>query len=1309
MKRILYHVFALAVASVTVSLQAREPLPYEATFEPENGFEPGSVDGLRGFTVVRGEVQVAPYEGVSGTAGLKLQPSRPFGIVQLSIDAGLGAADSPDKVVHTDFMIRPGAADPSEGDQFADVDGSVTGFFKIDDSGELHIFDGGDSGRWLPSGAQFELDAAGHARNWIRLSFRQDFERGLWDVAVNGRVFHADLAMADQSQSLEKIEFIGQSGRPLYVDNVRVSREATAFVDLDRDGMPDAWEAQQGFTEDDGRDGDKDGDGVTNIQELVSQTKIIEAMATGTDGPEMAESGELTALAQSTPTITVVENVAALETLVVADADTVMTLGYYTAHDGGSNLYRYNEESDVDCDGGFILDGPEIDPGDENSNAQAAMSATYTGTGQGRFEAVSKVRANARQFGAKGEEGVNDSPRFRAMIDSSLGAIEGISGDTYHCSSGAIIVNKPMILAGNGATWKLGERIRVESNDVVISNWRFVGDSFVETYSEGNDFENPLETLDSAIQLNGAAKVSIFDCSFTDAYISAHQTKQNKHINIERCRFDLIASAWNVRLPRFVHIRADGMVIKDCVFTGTNMYEFIKSSGYTNSGRLLIDSCEFYGSCQEDLLDAYTTQGPVILRNNVARLTGADHSIHDEDRHPDWHLSDAPQLITIKPSGTGNNDEISYPYFVELRGNDFEFESHDGLWICGSHTQDWSAANQSLIVTGNRLKITGAKSGVSAIDVKGWHQAVISDNVILMPDLVETSDSGEEEPPPLNLGGLPTMNAVKASGIQNLVISDNVFDRGSVRLQRETVPNPVNPPNLYGPTEAMTVVGNHFRDARGSAAVTIAGPHPDLDMSILGNQIEISHQITRKVGEDQDGEPIYAPIHTRFISLVSGKGENSDSELGSANTVRAVGNTGKLVDDAHGSLSIYAPTANHVIDTHNSWNSQVGHGSEIPTSGEHVKGDVVWNTSPEAGGAAGWVCVADGSPGIWKPFGILLGAGSGAEVALENPAFQGIQATMGTPGGVPVFESDPSSGSSKLGYVSGFSTVGEGAPDEENTPTIPPFYVDTSSDSFHWHDGEVWHEAESAVDAENHRTDTNNPHNVTAAQLSLGTSDDVEFGTAKAAAFESTSQTTQLQGDVQTSTGNTAANLNAIGIDAGKNNGGNHNAVFGSKAMKAGMTSNYNSVYGSWALSESTLGPHNAAFGYSSLRGVTSGERNVAIGSNAGRYIKAGTNNTTPDNSIYIGYDTRASAAANENEVVIGHEARGNGSDTTTLGNSSTKETHIMGSWVMDEQGSSPAGKDSKVILFAEKNASGKMKLMVQFPSGEAVKLLEEE
>jgi hypothetical protein len=42
-----------------------------------------------------------------------------------------------------------------------------------------------------------------------------------------------------------------------------------------------------------------------------------------------------------------------------------------------------------------------------------------------------------------------------------------------------------------------------------------------------------------------------------------------------------------------------------------------------------------------------------------------------------------------------------------------------------------------------------------------------------------------------------------------------------------------------------------------------------------------------------------------------------------------------------------------------------------PTVGTWAAGDRIWNTSPAAGGAPGWVCTTGGAPGTWKAMSAL--------------------------------------------------------------------------------------------------------------------------------------------------------------------------------------------------------------------------------------------------------------------------------------------------------------------------------------------------
>ena len=46
-------------------------------------------------------------------------------------------------------------------------------------------------------------------------------------------------------------------------------------------------------------------------------------------------------------------------------------------------------------------------------------------------------------------------------------------------------------------------------------------------------------------------------------------------------------------------------------------------------------------------------------------------------------------------------------------------------------------------------------------------------------------------------------------------------------------------------------------------------------------------------------------------------------------------------------------------------------GTAAPTTGTYIRGDQVVNTAPAASGYMGWVCVAAGTPGTWKGYGLI--------------------------------------------------------------------------------------------------------------------------------------------------------------------------------------------------------------------------------------------------------------------------------------------------------------------------------------------------
>ena len=125
---------------------------------------------------------------------------------------------------------------------------------------------------------------------------------------------------------------------------------------------------------------------------------------------------------------------------------------------------------------------------------------------------------------------------------------------------------------------------------------------------------------------------------------------------------------------------------------------------------------------------------------------------------------------------------------------------------------------------------------------------------------------------------------------------------------------------------------------------------------------------------------------------------------------------------------------------------------------------------------------------------------------------------------------------------------------------------------------------------------------------------------------------------------------------------GHQNLAFGTGSLYSNVAGYENVGLGAYCLYANTSGYGNACIGSSSLYTNTSGYLNVANGYNAGRYITDGaTANATGNNSLFLGYNTRAAADGETNQIVIGASSIGLGSNTVVLGNSSIVTTALRG------------------------------------------------
>jgi hypothetical protein len=154
-------------------------------------------------------------------------------------------------------------------------------------------------------------------------------------------------------------------------------------------------------------------------------------------------------------------------------------------------------------------------------------------------------------------------------------------------------------------------------------------------------------------------------------------------------------------------------------------------------------------------------------------------------------------------------------------------------------------------------------------------------------------------------------------------------------------------------------------------------------------------------------------------------------------------------------------------------------------------------------------------------------------------------------------------------------------------------------------------------------------------------------------------------------TGNNSSYLTSVGTNALQAiTTGSFSDAFGSQALFSNTTGTFNAAFGNFALNGNATGSNNTAIGRGTMTAAANFSNNTAVGASALAAVRRNDNvaigyqagGTSMDSlmqGIYIGSDARASVKTNVNEIVIGYNRIGNGSNTTTLGNSSTTGTYI--------------------------------------------------
>ena len=143
-----------------------------------------------------------------------------------------------------------------------------------------------------------------------------------------------------------------------------------------------------------------------------------------------------------------------------------------------------------------------------------------------------------------------------------------------------------------------------------------------------------------------------------------------------------------------------------------------------------------------------------------------------------------------------------------------------------------------------------------------------------------------------------------------------------------------------------------------------------------------------------------------------------------------------------------------------------------------------------------------------------------------------------------------------------------------------------------------------------------------------------------------------------------------------QNTEGLGNSGIGFASLSSNKTGTGNTAVGFVSMPTSEFGSNNTAVGNHSAYYLDGGSDNVMIGAGAGMRQEDGIAGlVSPENSIYIGANSRGKDDQDSNSIVIGGYAIGEGSNTTVIGNSSTSRARIFG--VIDAPGGLKVGGDT--------------------------------
>ena len=199
---------------------------------------------------------------------------------------------------------------------------------------------------------------------------------------------------------------------------------------------------------------------------------------------------------------------------------------------------------------------------------------------------------------------------------------------------------------------------------------------------------------------------------------------------------------------------------------------------------------------------------------------------------------------------------------------------------------------------------------------------------------------------------------------------------GTRVLGQHTLGGSVVESNLQtvGNLKSLTVVGNvnladqvFFNATSGKLSIGSETATGVLTVYDATNDVELV------ITGGEDGRGKIGAVQTRSVDIITDSQTRVSVEYNGDFTVGHETNR-ETVSRIYGKVGVNVKTPKEDLEVAGNIkfaNKLMATGEGVPTTGYYTIGDMVWNSNPKAGDYVGWICTQSGTPGEWRPFGLI--------------------------------------------------------------------------------------------------------------------------------------------------------------------------------------------------------------------------------------------------------------------------------------------------------------------------------------------------